>query len=218
MSIHQALDRALITEIYVVGPSSTGKTTLCRALAERLGLEGPEFITEVAREVMQQERYSRDDIGKLEMQAAIMRAQLLREQTGRTAAATTGRVLLSDRSAIDPIVYAILTSASEEEAEERVQSLTESHQFQLALAAYRKSLFVLLGPVPEWLEDDGVRSTENQVSLVDSFDRIGCHLSSCTQIYCHEVFKGVLAKLKISWTRNEKFSDEGDGKDEARMP
>jgi nicotinamide riboside kinase len=164
LQTQETKNRSPITEIYVVGPSSTGKTTLCRAVAAGLGLNGPEFITEVAREVMEREGYTRYDVGKLEMQATIMRAQLLREQKGRIAASRAGSILLSDRSAIDAIAYAVLTSASEEEAQRRMQNLTQSGDFQLALSRYRESQFVLLGPVPEWWEDDGIRSEDNQVS------------------------------------------------------
>jgi nicotinamide riboside kinase len=153
-----------MTEVYITGPSSTGKTTLCRALAATLGLEESTVISEVARDVMRGSGYTREDVGRLEMQAAIMGAQLLREAQGRAAASQSRRILLSDRSAIDPIVYAMLSSASEEEAEGRVRYLTNSSQFQSALLAYRQSVVVLLAPVPEWLVDDGIRSIENQVS------------------------------------------------------
>src|ERR1700722_9317070 len=153
-----------MTEVYIIGPSSTGKTTLCRALAATLGLEESTVISEVARDVMRGGGYTREDVGMLEMQAAIMGAQLLRERQARAAASQSRRILLSDRSAIDPIAYAVLSSASKEEAEGRVQYLSNSSQFQSALLAYRQSVVVLLAPVPEWLMDDGVRNIENQVS------------------------------------------------------
>jgi nicotinamide riboside kinase len=148
------------TAIYVVGPSSTGKTTLCHALAEKLGLKAPAYITEVARTVMREIGCTRKDIGKLAMQTAIMKAQLQREDEGRSQ-----QVLLSDRSAIDPIVYAILTSTTEDEAKQRRESLTNLPQFQLALSRYRRSTFLLLTPVPEWVLDDGIRSLDNQVRI-----------------------------------------------------
>jgi nicotinamide riboside kinase len=156
-----------ITEIYIIGPSSTGKTTLCRALSTRLRLKGPTFINEVARDVMERGGYTRNDVGKLEMQVAIMEAQLLRENEARVAAARAERIVLSDRSAIDAIVYAVLNSANEDDGQRRFQKLVNSPRFQLALTAYRQSVIVLLTPVPEWLVDDGIRSMDNQVNVID---------------------------------------------------
>jgi len=163
---------SVITEIYIIGPSSTGKTTLCDALASRLGLKAPTFITEVARDVMERDGYTRNDVGKLEMQVAIMEAQLLRENEARAAAARTGRIMLSDRSAIDAIVYAVLNSANEDEGQRRFQKLTNSPRFQLALSTYRQSVIVLLSPVPEWLVDDGIRSVDNQAQSLAVFKNV----------------------------------------------
>jgi uncharacterized protein YcbX len=117
---------------------------------------------EAARDVMTSKGYTRDDVPMMETQVE-MTEQLSREIGSRIAAAASSRVLLSDRSAIDAIVYAIITSASVEEAERRIQIPTDSDRFRLALAAYKKSLFILLAPVPEWLEDDGIRKIDDRV-------------------------------------------------------
>lgn len=154
------------TSIYIVGPSSTGKTTLCRALANRLGLNGDAIVGEVAREVMRRTGFTRNDIGRLDMQRAIMEAHLLEEQKGLGY-----RIQLCDRSAIDPVVYAILTAADEHAAKEKYESLTASEGFQRALVRYRNDIFVLLGPVQEWLVDDGVRSVENQLECFGLFKK-----------------------------------------------
>lgn len=168
-------------EIYIIGPSSSGKTTLCTALARELALEPACWITETARIVMRSRGFTRDDIGKLEMQRAIMDAQIESEERGRANAGRLEagrRILLSDRSAIDAVVYAILTSTSKEEAESRRKALVESAQFQGALPHYRHAHFVLLQPVPEWLVDDGVRSLDDQQE-------------------CLVTFRGVLSELGI---------------------
>lgn len=162
--------------IYVIGPSSTGKTTLCNALAQKLALEGSAYVTEVARHVMREKGYSRDTIGSLQMQEDIMEAHFLREQEGMA----THAVRVCDRTAIDPVIYAILTSNDEEEARRKKDHLTHSANFQKALQQYRQSIVILLQPVAEWLADDGVRSTENQ--------------DKCLQIY-----KQVLAELDVSY-------------------
>ncbi|KAJ6529210.1 AAA domain-containing protein [Mycena capillaripes] len=150
--------------IYVVGPSSTGKTTLCKALAKRLGLSGPQFITEVARRVIKGLGLGRDHIGMLEMQRAIMLAHLEKEREN-----ANGSAQLCDRSAVDPIVYAIFTATNQEDAETRKQALVGLPEFQSALPQYRKSLFVLLTPVKEWVVDDGFRHVGDETKILAIF-------------------------------------------------
>jgi len=171
-----------ITAIYIIGPSSTGKTTLCSALFKALALEAPSYITEVARKVMRSNGFTRDHVGKLEMQETIMEAQLGAEREGEmyVAKRAQSQALLSDRSAIDAIVYAILTSRNKEDADHRQRFLIGSPQFQLALSSYRQAIFILLTPVPEWLVDDGVRSMSD-----------GYH--------CLAVFRQVLSELEIKY-------------------
>ncbi|TFK19297.1 hypothetical protein FA15DRAFT_674563, partial [Coprinopsis marcescibilis] len=145
--------------IYIIGPSSTGKTTLCDVLARRLGLVGPAYITEVARQVMKAKGYTRNDVGHVQMQIDILEEHLKREEKS-----TTFGVILCDRSAVDPVVYSQLTSETDLEAKRRLQLLTANSAFQRALARYRSpsSTVILLAPVKEWVVDDGVRSLEQQ--------------------------------------------------------
>ncbi|KZP28332.1 hypothetical protein FIBSPDRAFT_1039720 [Athelia psychrophila] len=164
-----------IREIFIIGPSSTGKTTLCTALAEELVLMPECWITETARHVMRTHGFTRDDVGKLEMQSAIMHAQIENEKKGRTyvkGMEPSRRLLLSDRSAIDAVVYTVLTSSSEGEAEVRKKLLVESAEFQHALKHYRGANFILLRPVPEWLVDDGVRSLDDQEQCLKAFRKV----------------------------------------------
>lgn len=125
---------------------------------------------------MKEKGYSRGTISSLQMQEDIMEAHLLLEQESMAAHA----VRVCDRTAIDPIVYAILTSRDEEESRRKQDHLTRSAKFQNALQQYRKSIVVLLKPVAEWLVDDGIRSTENQ--------------DKCLQIY-----KRLLAEMDVSY-------------------
>ncbi|KAJ7446566.1 AAA domain-containing protein [Mycena latifolia] len=152
------------TRIYVVGPSSTGKTTLCDALAKRLGLDGNQFITEVARHVIKELGLSRENIGLLEMQKAIMLAHLDRERKNGASSAQ-----LCDRSAVDPVVYAILTATNPADAEARKRALVELPEFQQVLPRYRSSVFVLLTPIEEWLIDDGFRHVGDQREVLTIF-------------------------------------------------
>ncbi|KAI0740539.1 AAA domain-containing protein [Earliella scabrosa] len=147
--------------VFVLGPSSSGKTTLCEALASALHIPPAQYIKEVARAVMKTHRFTRDDTDTYEMQHAIMAAQLRAEQIAMAAIAQQNEhgLILSDRSAVDPIVYAGTSTASG--AEERRQRLLHDDAFRTILPFYQRSLFVVLEPVVEWIEDDGVRSLED---------------------------------------------------------
>jgi nicotinamide riboside kinase len=118
---------------------------------------------------MKEKGYSRDTIGSLQMQEDIMEAHFLLEQESMVHA-----VRVCDRTAIDPIVYAILTSRDEEESRRKQDHLTRSANFQKALQQYRKSesIVILLKPVAEWLIDDGIRSTENQDKCLQIYRRL----------------------------------------------
>ncbi|KAI0684614.1 AAA domain-containing protein [Cytidiella melzeri] len=147
--------------IFVVGPSSSGKTTLCNAIAEKLQVDPARHIKEVARTVMRAQNFSRHTVKTYEMQHAIMQAQVAEEKRVLSMPQDErSRVwLLSDRSAVDPIVYA--STSGVPEAGEMRNRLLHQQSFLDALPLYRTSLFVALSAVPEWIEDDGVRSLDD---------------------------------------------------------
>jgi len=182
-----------IVGIFLTGASSTGKTTLCRALEKRLEVGGIPVVhvTEVARTVMRTQGFTRQTVGTLAMQRAILRAQVEAEEKALRqishiigsnesiadrASATI--VLLCDRCAIDPVVYATMKIDESE-----VLSLKEDPLFQKALLRYGgqaiesqlprlgaesttlRPIVILTDGVKEWQGiDDGVRS------LYDPFD------------------------------------------------
>ncbi|KAK7038875.1 hypothetical protein VNI00_010507 [Paramarasmius palmivorus] len=164
--------------IYIIGPSSTGKTTLCNALAEHLGLPPSAHIREVARHVITSRGWTRKDIGLLEMQQAILDAHAAREEE-EMARNPPHKVLLCDRSTIDPVVYAVFTALKGEE-KARKDALVNSPAFQSVLAAYRDAEFYLLELVEEWLEDDGFRHVGDEKE-------------------CLRLYKEVLAELSIEY-------------------
>lgn len=127
--------------IFVVGPSSAGKTTLCHALVAELHLDPVRHIKEVARTVMRTQGFSRHTIQTYEMQHAIMLAQLKEEARVLSIPPdeTSLVQLLSDRSAVDPIVYASTSESSF--APEVREKLLQEPEFIAALSIYRRSLF-----------------------------------------------------------------------------
>jgi nicotinamide riboside kinase len=131
-------------------------------------LEPGAHLSEVARQVMRETGFNRDTVSKLEMQEAILKAHLDREVDFRKKK----KPILSDRSAVDPIVYALMTSQDGAERNARRTKLISLPGFAEALEDYRdqsRSIFILLSPVPEWLVDDGVRSMEKGDECVQEF-------------------------------------------------
>jgi nicotinamide riboside kinase len=169
-----------VRAIYVVGPSSAGKTTLCNALVKQLGIPPDAFVTEVARTVMREKGLTRADVGQLSMQRAIVDAHVARDRDARRSAldacihdnvTTIGRnhgaVMVSDRSAIDAVVYAMMNS------EALGRALIDSPGFRTMLDTYRseRATFVLLHPVANWVIDDGVRSIDSD-NAIKQFIRV----------------------------------------------
>jgi septin family protein len=130
-----------VSAVFVVGPSSSGKTTLCNTLAEKVKLDPARHIKEVARTVMRTHSFSRHTVKTYEMQHTIMLAQVKEEQRvlQMPIDETKGICLLSDRSAVDPIVYASTSGLSEADAMR--ESLMREPAFLNALTVYRKALF-----------------------------------------------------------------------------
>lgn len=161
-------------QVYVIGPSSTGKTTLCNAVAKSLKLPSRCFITEVARQMMRTQGFTRTDVDKIEMQRAIMQAQMEKEVKAceRVRRGNSDGLILSDRSGIDPVVYAILTAKDEDEARQKEDTLVNLPAFRMALHRYKDAIFLLLNPIEEWLVDDGVRNLDNHERCINVFRQV----------------------------------------------
>lgn len=150
-------------------------------------MHGKTYITEIARQVMKEKGYTRKDVGNVQMQLDIMERHLEQEEEGL---ASERPVILCDRSAIDPVVYAKLTSRNGDQSGLLVNNST----FQRALKRYRKptSIIILLTPVKEWIVDDGIRSLEHQEE-------------------CLRLFRDLLKAFKIPYreiSHDMKFLDE----------
>ncbi|PYI02588.1 hypothetical protein BO78DRAFT_422377 [Aspergillus sclerotiicarbonarius CBS 121057] len=148
------------TNIYIVGAHCTGKTTLIEALrhvsvrlASKIHAENPAIIDEVVRHVMRTDDFNashvRHPTAGLELQKRTLLAQFKAEEV------MDKKQFLSDRSGIDPIVYAGFFLGRP--AAEALAALNEWHDLRERM---KKALVIVCDPVNEsWLSSDGVRMT-----------------------------------------------------------
>ncbi|KAL5335066.1 AAA domain-containing protein [Aspergillus crustosus] len=141
--------------VYIIGAQCTGKTTLVHALHDANPQRCPslplQFIAEVARKVLQQHHFTRDDIATnpqraLELQQLILAAQF--DEENKHSASP----ILCDRSGVDPIVYAIRYGP-----EDGRVKLEDAPQCQFFKQKMKRALVIVCPPQQEWLIDDGVR-------------------------------------------------------------
>ncbi|KAF7198105.1 hypothetical protein HII31_00461 [Pseudocercospora fuligena] len=143
-----------IPNIYIIGASSTGKTTLVNALHEHYSqqtdLSPPAVVAETARPILHKFSFRREDYfgspdKTSKLQSAILEAQCRAEKSQNTW-------YISDRSAIDPIVYSRIFVG---DADVDVQKASASWK---ALEPRMRAGTVLLCEAPSpWLDDDGIR-------------------------------------------------------------
>jgi nicotinamide riboside kinase len=148
--------KCLGRNVYIIGPQSTGKTTLVNAMAQ--SLEGDvHVIQEIARTVMRERGYSRNDVDsdnserRFTLQQDIFNAQVEKEMMFLQS----GKEFLSDRSAVDPLIYLMHFSGQNEV--NRITSTDKWRKVRSRYADYNQSLVVLLSPVASFLVDDDVR-------------------------------------------------------------
>ncbi|KFY03035.1 hypothetical protein V490_00329 [Pseudogymnoascus sp. VKM F-3557] len=164
-------------DIYVVGAQNTGKTTLVKALEKHFkGADGfrsdpPQIITEVARTVLQQHNFTANDIKSspsraLALQTLILQAQLNAER----AISERGEWFVSDRSGVDPIVYARKYASSGSES-----GLIKSAEWLELRERIEKSVVIVCEAGADWLKDDGVRLMPESKK-----DWIGFHQLFCS--------------------------------------
>ncbi|KAL1647120.1 hypothetical protein SLS58_002891 [Diplodia intermedia] len=173
----------MFPNIYVVGAQSTGKTTLVNALESHFAdaknriqngvhVPAPGVIREVARSVLTQHNFSRDDIRTstercLELQRHILAAQWQQERL----VLSQSRWFISDRSGLDPITYAqkfggksaaciLLDCESWHELKERLKS----------------SVVVVCRPETEFLKDDGVRLMPEDIREWEDLHSTFCNI------------------------------------------
>ncbi|ORY59518.1 AAA domain-containing protein [Pseudomassariella vexata] len=165
-----------LPNIYIIGAQCTGKTTLVNALEAyfthqhhknsvptKPSYPAPSFIEEVARTVLKTHNFAAHDIRTspsraLALQTLILEAQFRAERLHLATAednaedSCSSPWFISDRSAIDPIVYA-LRYVSEDAAQE----LSASNEWKEMRALMARSLVIVCEAGANWLVDDGVR-------------------------------------------------------------
>lgn len=171
---------SLRKSIYVIGPSSVGKTTIARELSTRYSPK-PHMITEVARNVIRTGGY--DPAGDLrnlesgrffEFQRDILHAQYVAEEEA------SGHYI-SDRSGVDPIMYTMkyigLQAAADLVAMPEWAQMRERYSREDAVV-------VVVEPNEKFLQEDGTRL------LIDG-------LKDCQEF--SEVFKTFLREQNIPY-------------------
>jgi len=163
-----------MSPLYVVGAGGTGKTTLINEYCATARTPKPRLIREVARTFMKHERISQADLENpvvfWKLQADVICAQINQEGSQH------GHHYISDRSCLDALVYAsicvprrfplletettIHTDPTETEVEALFAPLLGADSREMIVDIvdrYRTSLFVLVHPFSDTVEDDGVR-------------------------------------------------------------
>jgi nicotinamide riboside kinase len=165
--------------IYVIGAQCTGKTTLVAALndyfVDRANMDAlvpgpPYIIKEVARTVLKTHGFTAADIRQspqraFELQRLILESQVIAE----TAAISVGKWFISDRSGLDPIIYAQTYIGSD-----AAQKLMEGKDWKASQSNLQDSLIVVCEPGTPWLYDDGTR-----LMPVDRNEWSQLHLTFC---------------------------------------
>ena len=163
MARETAPDRCL----YIIGAQCTGKTTLVDALENMLSRteqgcnipavsSKPVVIREVARKVLKERQFNRDDITTspcraLLLQQHILDAQFHAEQTALNPH-TPAACYISDRSGLDPIIYAQLFVSKE-----AADNMLASEIWKELERRMKQSVVILCEAGCSWLTDDGTR-------------------------------------------------------------
>ncbi|KAI0532939.1 AAA domain-containing protein [Xylaria digitata] len=150
---------AVLPNIYIIGSQCTGKTTLVNAIFgyfehHPIAPAGdPGVVKEVARSVLKNHGFTRGDIRSsqdrtLELQRLIIEGQFAAERSQLE----TRSWFISDRSAVDPIIY-----ARKYVSREAADTLTASTKWIEMRDRMATSLVIVCEAGVDWLIDDGIR-------------------------------------------------------------
>jgi nicotinamide riboside kinase len=170
--------------IYVIGAQSTGKSTIVTAIEEVFARpksvltakfrQRPIVIREVARTVLKTYNFTREDIvasptRAFQLQKHILKAQFEAEQ--QVIAQSPDGWYITDRSGIDPIVYATIYAG-----EAAAQEMLVSNEWHSLEQGMKRGHVFLCETNTNWLYDDGTRlmpeSSEKWIAIDDTFRRL----------------------------------------------
>ena len=140
--------------MFLIGPSSTGKTTLLEQLRKQLGnTSAIHFHEETARQVLNQKALTgRDLIQNKVLHMELQQELLQMEYASLEDKVRPGTFHISDRSVIDALVY---TKAHGTPVD--VETFRNMPTFQACVDLYRQNSYMILFPVHTVLHDDGMR-------------------------------------------------------------
>ncbi|KAM0345840.1 hypothetical protein ACHAPU_006194 [Fusarium lateritium] len=156
--------KATVPNIYIIGPQSTGKTTIVNRLRDELehwladkSIDPPRVISEVARSVLIKHKYTANDITtSTDRCLALQKLTLEAQASAEREALQSSTWFISDRSGFDPLVY-----AQEYVSVEAVGERQEMPVWKEVEARMKASLIVVCEAGAPWLVDDGVRLMPN---------------------------------------------------------
>ncbi|KAI4148015.1 MAG: hypothetical protein LQ340_005278 [Diploschistes diacapsis] len=177
--------------IYITGAQSTGKTTIVDALEEifcscsnAIACENettkPIIIREVARNVLRTYNFTRDDITSsasraLQLQQHILKAQFEAEESASCQSPSSWYI--TDRSGMDPIVYASVFVG-----QAAAQELLASAQWHELERRMKEGIVFLCEAGTRWLVDDGTRLMPNNEEQWMEMDQTFRQLLEARQI------------------------------------
>jgi hypothetical protein len=152
--------------VYIIGAQCTGKTTIVDQLEKDLNDQDrsslgkqqykPVVIREVARRVLRERGFSRDDISNSPARAGRLQELILEAQwkieTSICESVGSHSCYISDRSGLDPIVYARVFAEKN-----TAYNMLASKEWQELEGRMRAGIVVLCEAGCSWLQDDGTR-------------------------------------------------------------
>lgn len=162
--------------IYIIGAQCTGKTSLVNALENALrepfSPTTPAIVKEVARSVLKIHGFTASDITSdpgrcLQLQTLILEAQFNKERE----ALTKNDWIISDRSGLDPIIY-----ASRHIGSEAVELMISSEYWKELRDRMSESLVFVCETVEAWLVSDGVRLMPRDLQDWTGYDDEFCRM------------------------------------------
>ena len=180
--------------IYIIGAQCTGKTTLVTALQAHFCAQGfqssgpqlpskPSIITEVARTVLREHKFTASDITSSRSKALSFQQLILKAQS-EAETSVMESWYISDRSGLDPIVYAKRYVGSN-----AAELMTKTEIWRDLRERMSRSLIIVCEAGMDWLTDDGVR-----LMPADKADWTAFHDLFCTSLRDAELEFAILPR------------------------